>query len=111
MEKCQRWKKEEGCVERRCRLLQKQRSRRMPWSEETRKGQPRSGKNVAHPDQWVADEKVLITCVHGDSKIYPVAIIQINWRGKEESHLVGVIPDLGEDLILVSGTLRFAKSQ
>ncbi|KAJ1125842.1 hypothetical protein NDU88_004259 [Pleurodeles waltl] len=49
MDKSQRWKAEEDCVEWRRRLLQKQQSQRTSRREETQKGRPRSGKNVAHP--------------------------------------------------------------
>ncbi|KAJ1149271.1 hypothetical protein NDU88_002083 [Pleurodeles waltl] len=52
------------------------------------------------PDQWDPNTQVLITCVHGDRETYPVATIEINWRGHEEYLSVGVIPELGEDMII-----------
>ncbi|KAJ1114528.1 hypothetical protein NDU88_002763 [Pleurodeles waltl] len=42
----------------------------------------------------------MITCVHGDQRSYPVATVLFNWRGTEETITVGMIPGLGEDLIL-----------
>ncbi|KAJ1198466.1 hypothetical protein NDU88_002307 [Pleurodeles waltl] len=62
---------------------------------------------LVRPEQWVMGEQVLITCVHGDSKTYPVAIIQMKWRGEEESVLVGAIPDLVKELIVGTDYISF----
>ena len=44
--------------------------------------------------------KVAITCVHRDTKVYPMAEVELQWDGKLEKLVVGVIPNLVEDLIL-----------
>ncbi|KAJ1130222.1 hypothetical protein NDU88_008578 [Pleurodeles waltl] len=64
--------------------------------------------DYVQPDQWIPNAQVLITCVHGDRKTYPVAAVSINWRGQEECLSVGVIPDLGEDMIIGTDYDAFA---
>ncbi|KAJ1216210.1 hypothetical protein NDU88_003816 [Pleurodeles waltl] len=56
--------------------------------------------NLVLPEQWSLQSQVLIACVHGDQRPYPIATVRLNWRGDDETITVGVIPDLGEDLIL-----------
>ncbi|KAJ1128101.1 hypothetical protein NDU88_006480 [Pleurodeles waltl] len=43
---------------------------------------------------------VLITCVHGDQRYYPLATIRLKWRDRTEPLRVGVLPRLDEDIIL-----------
>ncbi|KAJ1118703.1 hypothetical protein NDU88_006891 [Pleurodeles waltl] len=50
----------------------------------------------------------MITCVHGDQRLYPVAMVCLNWRGTDETITVGMIPNLGEDLILGTDYVDFA---
>ncbi|KAJ1181034.1 hypothetical protein NDU88_006245 [Pleurodeles waltl] len=52
--------------------------------------------------------QVLIACVHGDQLPYPVATVRLNWKGEDETIKVGVIPNLGEDLILVTDYVDFS---
>ncbi|KAJ1180956.1 hypothetical protein NDU88_006167 [Pleurodeles waltl] len=56
--------------------------------------------DYVEPDQWIRNAQVLITCVHGDRKTYPVAALLINWRGQEECLSVGMFPNLAEDMII-----------
>ncbi|KAJ1167797.1 hypothetical protein NDU88_008185 [Pleurodeles waltl] len=56
--------------------------------------------DLVKPEQWAPHTKVLITYVHGDQRLYPVATIILNWKGVEEQITVGMIPTLGEDLII-----------
>ncbi|KAJ1154992.1 hypothetical protein NDU88_007730 [Pleurodeles waltl] len=57
--------------------------------------------------QRTPQSQVLITCVHGNQLPYPVAMVRLNWRGDDETITVGVIPDLGEDLILGTDYVDF----
>ncbi|KAJ1126900.1 hypothetical protein NDU88_005306 [Pleurodeles waltl] len=57
-------------------------------------------RDYVRPDQWIPHAQVLITYVHGDRKTYPIATVSINRRGQEECLSVGVIPNLGEDMII-----------
>ncbi|KAJ1132774.1 hypothetical protein NDU88_011077 [Pleurodeles waltl] len=56
--------------------------------------------NLVLPEQRTPQSQVLIACVHGDQQPYPIATVRLNWIGDDEMITVGVIPDLGEDLIL-----------
>ncbi|KAJ1152788.1 hypothetical protein NDU88_005563 [Pleurodeles waltl] len=63
--------------------------------------------NLVMPEQRTPQAKVLIVCVHGDQWLYPVAMVRLNWRGDDETITVGVIPNLGEDLILCTDYVNF----
>ncbi|KAJ1100627.1 hypothetical protein NDU88_005708 [Pleurodeles waltl] len=63
--------------------------------------------DLVTPEQWTPQTQVLITCVHGDQRQYPVAIVHLNWRGIEKTITVGMIPHLGEDLILGTDNKNF----
>ncbi|KAJ1141726.1 hypothetical protein NDU88_008054 [Pleurodeles waltl] len=56
--------------------------------------------DLVKPELWNPHTQVLITCVDGDQRLYPVATVSLNWRGAEERISVGVIPALGEDMII-----------
>ncbi|KAJ1189787.1 hypothetical protein NDU88_006529 [Pleurodeles waltl] len=57
--------------------------------------------DLVKPEQWNPHTQVLITCVHGDQRSYPVATLSLSWRGAEERLKVEVIPVvLGEDLTI-----------
>ncbi|KAJ1185969.1 hypothetical protein NDU88_002754 [Pleurodeles waltl] len=51
--------------------------------------------------------QVLVACVHGDQRPYPVATVHLNLKGEDESITVGVITNLGEDLILGTDYVDF----
>ncbi|KAJ1170166.1 hypothetical protein NDU88_002047 [Pleurodeles waltl] len=53
--------------------------------------------------------QVLIACVHGDQSYYPVARIRFQWRGKEETLRVGVLPHLEEDIIIGTDYAAFPR--
>ncbi|KAJ1201568.1 hypothetical protein NDU88_005376 [Pleurodeles waltl] len=55
---------------------------------------------LVSPGQGDPQAQVLIACVHGDQRYYPVATVRLNWRGKEEAIRVGVLPHLDEHIIL-----------
>ncbi|KAJ1153668.1 hypothetical protein NDU88_006427 [Pleurodeles waltl] len=44
--------------------------------------------------------QVLIACVHGDQRYYPVATLRMDWKGEDENMRVGVLTRLGEAVIL-----------
>ncbi|KAJ1149991.1 hypothetical protein NDU88_002789 [Pleurodeles waltl] len=53
---------------------------------------------MIEPSQGLPQAQVLIACVHGDQRYYPVAVINVQWR--EETLKVGVLPHLDEDIII-----------
>ena len=59
------------------------------------------------PGKMIQGSKVAITCVHGDTKVYPMAEVDIRWNGELEKVTVGVIPNLVEDVILGLDYPRF----
>ncbi|KAJ1089716.1 hypothetical protein NDU88_002861 [Pleurodeles waltl] len=63
--------------------------------------------NLVLPEQRTPQSQVLIACVHRDQRQYPVAMVRLNWRGDDETITVGVIPNLGEDLILGTDYVDF----
>ncbi|KAJ1144789.1 hypothetical protein NDU88_011084 [Pleurodeles waltl] len=63
--------------------------------------------NLVLPRQENPQSQVLIACVHGDQLPYPVATVHLNWKGDDEVITVGVIPNLGEDLILGTDYVGF----
>ena len=52
------------------------------------------------PGQMLEGSRVAITCIHGDTKVYPMAEVELRWDGHPENLVVGVIPNLVEDIIL-----------
>ncbi|KAJ1152497.1 hypothetical protein NDU88_005272 [Pleurodeles waltl] len=63
--------------------------------------------NLVLPGQRTPQSQVLIACVHGDQLPYPVATVHLNWRGDDETITVGVIPNLGKDLIFGTDYVDF----
>ncbi|KAJ1200023.1 hypothetical protein NDU88_003852 [Pleurodeles waltl] len=63
--------------------------------------------NLVLPGQGNPQSQVLIVCVHGDQRPYPVATVHLNWKGEDETITVGVIPNLGEDLNLGTDYVDF----
>ncbi|KAJ1162852.1 hypothetical protein NDU88_003317 [Pleurodeles waltl] len=59
------------------------------------------------PGQGNPQSQVLIACVYGDQLPYPVATVRLNWKGEDETIKVGVIPHLGENLILGTDYMDF----
>ncbi|KAJ1181686.1 hypothetical protein NDU88_006888 [Pleurodeles waltl] len=64
--------------------------------------------DYVQPDQWIPNAQVLITGVHGDRKTYSVATVSSNWGGQEQFLSIGVIPDLGENMIIGTDYCAFA---
>ncbi|KAJ1121402.1 hypothetical protein NDU88_009511 [Pleurodeles waltl] len=67
--------------------------------------------NLVLPGQGTPQSQVLLACVHGDQRPYPVATVHLNWKGEDETITVGVIPNLGEDLILGTDYVDFTSLQ
>ncbi|XP_069085522.1 uncharacterized protein [Pleurodeles waltl] len=64
--------------------------------------------NLVMPGQVVKGQQVLITCVHGDQRYYPLATIQLQWREWSEDLRVGVLSKLEEDIIIGTDYVDFS---
>ncbi|XP_069100681.1 uncharacterized protein [Pleurodeles waltl] len=57
-------------------------------------------KDLVLPGQEEPGSQVLITCVHGDQRYYPLATVKVKWREQIENLQVGVLSTLDKDIIL-----------
>ncbi|KAJ1178903.1 hypothetical protein NDU88_004144 [Pleurodeles waltl] len=55
---------------------------------------------LIEPVQGLPQAQVLIGCVQGGQKYYPVAVINFQWKEEKETLKVGVLPHLEEDIII-----------
>ncbi|XP_078518968.1 uncharacterized protein LOC144784172 [Lissotriton helveticus] len=63
--------------------------------------------SLVHPQQLQTDETVYVTCVHGNTKGYPVAEVLLEVSNDPQLRRVGVIPSLPEAVIIGTDHPKF----